>query len=115
MRHVMMAMRLSPRDSIQAANLSTIGTCHFVAGRYADAVEFQHRAVKLRSHFGTAWRSLAAASGMHGDIELAKVALAEVKRLQPNISIAWVEANHPIVHEKDRAPYVEGLRRAGLT
>ena len=59
----------------QPANLSNIGTCHFMAGRYAEAVEFQRRAVQLRPHFGTAWRSLAAAAGMAGDIAQAASAL----------------------------------------
>ncbi|MDQ6435040.1 adenylate/guanylate cyclase domain-containing protein [Mesorhizobium sp. LHD-90] len=114
MRHLAIATRLSPRDSIQSATLSTIGTCHFMRGRFAEAVDFQHRAVKLRPHFGTAWRSLAAAAGMAGDTVLAGMALAEATKLQPDLSIAWVEAYHPIVHSKDRAVYVEGLRRAGL-
>ena len=35
-RHLTLAMRLSPRDPLQAANLSSMGTCHFVAGRVAD-------------------------------------------------------------------------------
>jgi TolB-like protein/Tfp pilus assembly protein PilF len=113
-RHVEMAMRLSPRDSIQSANLSTIGTCHFIAGRYAEAADYQRRAVQLRPHFGTAWRSLVAAAGLAGDLALAASALASASRLQPNLTLAWVEAHHPIVQPEDRARYVEGLRRAGL-
>ena len=113
-RHVEMAMRLSPRDSIQSANLSTIGTCHFIAGRYAEAADYQRRAVQLRPHFGTAWRSLVAAAGLAGDLALAASALASASRLQPNLTLAWVEAHHPIVQPEDRARYIEGLRRAGL-
>ena len=113
-RHVEIAMRLSPRDSIQSANLSTIGTCHFIAGRYAEAVDYQRRAVQLRPHFGTAWRSLVAAAGLAGDLALAASALASASRLQPNLTLAWVEAHHPIVQPEDRARYIEGLRRAGL-
>src|SRR5262249_45320508 len=75
MHHVEIAMRLSPRDSFQPANLSNVGTCHFMAGRYVEAAEFQRRAVQLRSNFGTAWRSLAAAAGQADDLELAASAL----------------------------------------
>ena len=114
MRHIEIAMRLSPRDSFQPANLSNIGTCHFMAGRYSEAVEFQRRAVQLRPHFGTAWRSLAASAGMAGDIAQAASALSSALRLQPNLTLDWIETYHPIVRREDRARYAEGLRRAGL-
>lgn len=114
-RHAELAMRLSPRDTIQAAVLSTIGTCHFAAGRIAEAVEFQHRAVQLRRDFGTAWRSLAAVAGLSGDLALAASALAEALRIQPNLTLDWIERYHPIAPAELRALYAEGLRRAGLS
>ena len=114
MHHIEIAMRLSPRDSFQPANLSNIGTCHFMAGRYSEAVEFQRRAVQLRPHFGTAWRSLAASAGMAGDIAQAASALSSALQLQPNLTLDWIETYHPIVRQEDRARYAEGLRRAGL-
>jgi adenylate cyclase len=40
--------------------------------------------------------------------------LARAKRLHPSLSVEWVEKHHAIVHEKDRAIYIEGLRAAGL-
>ena len=114
LQHLSLAMRLSPRDPQQARYLSTIGLCHFMAKRFADAVEFERRAVQLRPHFLAAWRTLAAAAGLSGDRDVAVSALAEAKRLQPDLSIDWIEKYQPIVHEKDRAMYIEGLRVAGL-
>jgi len=114
LRDTEIAMRLSPRDPIQAANLSVIGTCHFVSGRFKEAAEYQRRAVQLRPHFGTAWRSLTAASGLVGDLDGAKAALAEAKRLQPGLTLEWVEKYQPIIPPEHRALYMEGLRRAGL-
>jgi tetratricopeptide (TPR) repeat protein len=110
-----MAVRLSPRDHLQAANLSIEGLCHLIAGRYAEAVTAERRAVQLRPNFGTAWRTLTAAAGLAGDLDLARQGLAECKRLQPNVSIAWIERYHPIIRAEDRARYVEGMRKAGLT
>ena len=110
-----LAIRLSPRDYSQAAALSVIGLCHLVGGGFRDAVDFERRAVQLRPHFGTAWRTLAAAAGLAGDLGIAGSALAEAKRLQPSLSIEWVEKYHAIVNENDRATYCDGLRRAGLT
>ena len=64
--------------------------------------------------FGTAWRTLTAAAGLAGDLEFARQGLAECRRLQPDVSIAWVEKYYPMVRVEDRARYIEGLRRAGL-
>lgn len=113
-RQLEIATRLSPRDYLQAANLSTEGLCHLVAHRYDEAVVAERRAVQLRPDFGTAWRTLASAAGLAGDLELARQGLAECKRLQPNVSIAWVEKNYPMVRPEDRSRYIDGLRRAGL-
>ena len=114
LRQLELATRLSPRDHVQAAVLSTIGLCHFMAGRFAEAASFEQRAVQLRPHFGTAWRTFAASAGLSGKLDLAAQALAEAKRLQPGLSIEWVEKYHPIVRPEDRATYIEGLRMAGL-
>ncbi|AZO02882.1 tetratricopeptide repeat protein [Mesorhizobium sp. M2A.F.Ca.ET.037.01.1.1] len=114
LRQLEIARRLSPLDQTQAANLSVEGLCHLVAGRYAEAVRAERRAVLMRPNFGTAWRTLTAAAGLAGDLEIARQGLVECKRLQPNLSIDWVEKYHPLIRSQDRARYIEGLRRAGL-
>jgi adenylate cyclase len=115
LHHLAIARRLSPRDATQAANDSSTGLCHFMAGRYVEAAAFERRAIQLRPHFGTAWRTYAAAAGLAGDSEGAGYALEQARRLQPSLTIAWVEKYHPIVNPTDRARYIEGLRAAGLT
>jgi hypothetical protein len=51
---------------------------------------------------------------MSGDSEAAAAALAELRRAQPDISVAWIADHVPIRHDSDRAHYLEGFRRAGL-
>jgi adenylate cyclase len=114
LHHCGLAARLSPRDFTQAVNFSVRGLCHFMAGRFTEAVEWEHRAVELRPHFGSAWRTLAAAAGNAGNLDVATRALSDAKRLHPLLSVEWVEKYHPIVHERDRVTYIEGLRAAGL-
>jgi TolB-like protein/Flp pilus assembly protein TadD len=114
LEHVATSTRLSPRDQNLAANASVAGLCHFMAGRYGDAVVHERRAVQLRPNFGTAWRTLTASAGQAGEREIAQEALAKCKELQPSLSLAWVENFHPIVGREDRARYIEGLRKAGL-
>ena len=115
LHHCAIAARLSPRDFAEAGNFGSQAVCHFVAGRFADAVECERKAVDLRPHFGPAWITLAAAAGMAGDIDVARQALSVAKQLLPFLSVDWVERYHAMVRDKDRATYIEGLRAAGLT
>lgn len=115
LHHLRLADSLSPRDFTQAAGFSIAGLCHFMAGRYHEGAEQERRAVELRPHFGSAWRTYAASAGMAGDRLAAAAALSEAKRLHPSLSVDWVERFHPIVNAKDRALYIQGLRNAGLS
>lgn len=114
LQHLDTASRMSPRDHTQPAIHATTGLCHLMARRFNLAVELENKAVELRPHFGTAWRTLAAAAGLAGDHEMSVKALAEARRLQPSLSLDWIEKFHPIVRREDRALYMEGLRAAGL-
>ena len=114
LHHLAIADRLSPRDFTQAGTLSTAGLCHFIAGRYGDGAEHEQRAVELRPHFVTAWRTYAASAGMAGDRDAAAYALSQAQRLQPSLSVDWVEKYHGIVRPEDRARYIQGLQIAGL-
>jgi hypothetical protein len=58
--------------------------------------------------------SKGAAAGKAGHAETATAALAEAKRLQPELFADWVEKHHPLVRPEDRAIYIEGRRKAGL-
>jgi hypothetical protein len=51
---------------------------------------------------------------MAGRDDLAKTALLELERAQPNISLAWLISHMPIRNNADREHYLEGFRRAGL-
>ena len=51
---------------------------------------------------------------MAGEREVAVNALQELRRAQPNISIAWLLTQMPIKEAAEMQHYVEGFRRAGL-
>jgi adenylate cyclase len=114
LRYVAVANRLSPRDFAQAANFSTAGLCQFMAGRYAEGVELERKAVELRPYFVAAWRTLAACAGMAGENAISAHAVSQAKRLQPSLSLEWVEKYHPIVRSEDRERYICGLKVGGL-
>ena len=51
---------------------------------------------------------------MAGYDELARAALQELRRAQPNIALAWIASDLPMKEPADREHYLEGFRRAGL-
>jgi hypothetical protein len=57
---------------------------------------------------------LTASAGMAGQEEVATAALQELRRAQPNISLAWIANQMPIKEDTDREHYLEAFRRAGL-
>ena len=57
---------------------------------------------------------LTAATGMAGDTEAAAAALQELRRAQPNISLAWITNEMPIMQGGELEHYLEAFRRAGL-
>jgi hypothetical protein len=79
------------------------------------AVTTTRLAIRLRGDYAGAHRVLTAAAGMAGEIEVAMAALQELRRAQPNISLAWIVNQVPIRQAADRERYLEGFRRAGLS
>ena len=57
---------------------------------------------------------LTAATGMAGDTEAAAAALQELRRAQPNISLAWITNEMPIMQGGELEHYLEAFRRADL-
>jgi hypothetical protein len=51
---------------------------------------------------------------MAGQDDVASAALQELRRVQPNISLAWIASQMPIREDADRDHYLKAFRRAGL-
>ncbi len=59
------------------------------------------------------WRTLSASLAQAGRTEEAKEAMATLRNLQPNLSIAWIEQHVPYT-ERAMPHFIEGMRKAGL-
>src|SRR6202011_4737670 len=108
------ALRLSPRDPFAAIYHGIAAYAQFVGRNYEEAMRLARDGIRLRGDFVGAHRVLTAAAGMAGRDDVAHAALQELRRAQPNISLAWIATHMPIKHDADRAHYLEGFRRAGL-
>lgn len=108
------ALRLSPRDPFSATYYGVASYSHFVGRNYDEAMRLSREAIRQRADFAGGHRVLTAAAAMAGQLDVAKAALQELRRTQPNISLAWLASEMPMKLDADREHYVEGFRRAGL-
>ena len=109
------AIRLSPRDPYLGVYYGIAAYAQYIGHNYQEAARLAREGIRQRSDFVGAHRVLAAASGMAGDMEAAKSALDNLLRAQPNLSLVWMATNMPFREEAERAHYLEGFRRAGLS
>jgi TolB-like protein/Tfp pilus assembly protein PilF len=108
------ALRLSPRDPFAAIYKAVAAYAEFVGRNYDEAIRLAREAIRQRTDFAGAYRVLTAAAAMAGDIDLARSTLRKLRRVQPNISLAWVVRELPLPDEAQRQRFVEAMRRAGL-
>jgi TolB-like protein len=108
------ALRLSPRDPFAAVYYGIAAYAQFVGRNYEEAMRLSREGIRQRSDFVGAHRVLTAAAAMAGHDQIAKAALQELRRAQPNISLAWIASQMPIKLEAEREHYLEAFRRAGL-
>jgi TolB-like protein len=108
------ALRLSPRDPFTALYYGVAAYAQYVGRNYAASMQLARSAIRLRGDYVGGHRLLTAAAGMAGQDAVARAALQELRRAQPNISLAWIASQMPFKHDTDREHYIEGFRRAGL-
>ena len=108
------AIRQSPRDPSSAIYYGVAAYAQFVGRNYQEAIALAREATRQRGDLTGAYRVLTVAAGMTGQTELARNALQELRRTQPNISLAWIATQLPWKLDADREHYLEGFRRAGL-
>jgi tetratricopeptide (TPR) repeat protein len=113
MKHLEEAIRMSPHDPQNAIFNTELAVVYYLEGRYDKAVEYSSKTLQQRSAFTAGYRIHVASLAQHGDLEGAREALAKLKEMHPDLSIAWIEKNVPYT-AGPMAKFVEGMRKAGL-
>ena len=106
---VQQAIRLSPRDPRIGLWLVTLGDAELGLGHFDAAVDEYHKAIDAGWRAYQPYRGLAAAYALDGKMEEATSALAEARRLNPQLTLKWEQT-----HSVNIPPLLEGLRKAGL-
>jgi tetratricopeptide (TPR) repeat protein len=118
------ALRLSPSDPFSAICSGIVAHVEFVGGNYHETMRLARDAIRQRADLAGAYRVLTAAAAMAGEMDVAAASLQELRRVQPNISLAWISDNMPVASDERghysegfpcaRDHYLEAFRRAGL-
>ena len=107
--HIKQAFALSPRDPLSGRWYAWLGVAEFCRGRLVAAIDQFKRAID--SGFATyfPYALLAGAEAAKGNDAAAKSALAEARRLNPQLTIKWLLNERPTP-----SIVIDGLRKAGL-
>jgi adenylate cyclase len=111
--HLELAIRMSPHDPQNAIFNTGIAVVHYLSGRFSEAISFGRKALQLRPGFKASNRICVASLAQAGQIDEARAALAHLKELHPDLSIAWIEKYVPYT-PVPMAKFIEGMRKAGL-
>ena len=106
---VQQAIRLSPRDPRISLWRVGLGDAELGLGHLDAAIDEYHKAIDAGWRAYQAYRGLAAAYALDGKMEESASALAAARRLNPELTLKWLQAHSPNV-----PPLFKGLRKAGL-
>ncbi len=111
--HLEQAIRISPRDANIGQWRAQMGRELLGMRRYEAAVEEGLKAIDSGYGNMIGYADLAASYSASGNVEQAKAALAQAKKLAPQISLAWYRTHMPSYIDSMPA-FREGLLKAGL-
>ncbi len=111
--HLEQAMRMSPRDPLNAIFFGGLAASHYMAGSYDKAVEAARQGVQSRPGMASAHRILCASLGQAGLVDEASAAMRQLRGLQPDLSVAWIKQSVPYT-PGPMERFLEGLHKAGL-
>jgi tetratricopeptide (TPR) repeat protein len=89
--------------------LCDLGNAELGLGHFDAAVDKYQEAIDADWSAYQPYKGLAAAHALEGKMEEATSALAKARRLNPQLTIKWLQT-----HSSRLPPLVEGLRKAGL-
>jgi len=106
---VLQAMRLSPRDPSMSQWHNFMADAEIGLGNFDAAIDESSKAIDGGYRVFYAYLNLAAAHAFKDEMEPAKSALAEARRIAPKLSVKWLIEHKPVLQ-----PAFDGLRKAGL-
>jgi TolB-like protein len=109
------AMALSPDDPEVLFFLQTATAyCHFLAGRYGDALSWAQTAVRQRPDVVISLSVAAASAALAGEPDVALRVMTRLRQLAPELRLSDLDELSPFGRADDRRRWTKGMREAGL-
>lgn len=108
------ALRLSPFDPLIHFWLAGNGLAEFLAGRYADALPWLHKARHVNPRFLAAMRHLITCLAHNDQRTEAQAVARELLALEPAFRVSTLASWYPLRPRQNLERYLSGLREAGL-
>jgi TolB-like protein len=108
------AMRLSPLDPEMFRMQAGVAMAHLIARRYDAACGWAEKAFRDVPLFVLSPAAIAASCALAGRMDEARRAMGELRRLDPALRLATLDAWLPFSRPEDAALFADGLRKAGL-
>jgi len=108
-----LALRINPSDPLNAHRHFGLALAHYLAARYAKALEHAAVVVELRPDWWLALIMYAAGLAQVGRAADAQAACIDLRRAKPDMTVTSLNAL-PFAKASDRDHVADGLRKAGL-
>ena len=106
---IQQAMLLSPRDPAMSQWFNLRADTELGLRRFDEALEDVKKAVDGGYRNIYSYINLAAAHALKGELDEAKAAMAEARRLKPDLSVKWLMKHKPVLQFA-----FDGLRKSGM-
>src|SRR5262249_33027425 len=113
-KHLALAMRLSPLDPHTIGMQAGTAFAHFLAGRFAEATVWAGKAMLEQTNYLTTLVIAAASNALAAHPAEAQKTMARLRELYPSLRVSNVKNWAPFRRPENLARLEEGLRKAGL-
>ena len=108
------SIRADPRSPGTFFRLQHLAECHFIAGRYQEALDWLDKCLLRHGNYEEVLRTMTICQSHLGRIEEARATLQKWRGLFPTSTIANVN-RPPYQNSADLERFLDGLRHAGLS
>jgi tetratricopeptide (TPR) repeat protein len=112
--HLEAILRLDPRYRFRSLAIADQSLCHWLLGNFDDAISIAEMAVRVQPGNVRARQRLVAGLSLRGLDDRARIAAADLSRLQPTLDVAYIDDTYPFMLPDERDRFVAALRATAL-
>ena len=112
--HLKMVFKLDPQYRNSAAALGDLGLSNFLLRNYDESIDYLMEAATTQPDYVRSRQRLVASLAAAGRTDEAREELAALRKIQPTLSLEYINATYPFEKDGDRERFVDALLSVGL-